>query len=261
MDLWRSGHNVLITGATTGIGYELSLLFAKQHFNLILVARNSGLLQQRKAELEKSFPVQIKTFQLDLTDPDSGKKLFASLKEENIPVEILVNNAGFGLLGPFIKTDLEKEIQMIQLNEIAPVILSKLFLKQLPKGVPGKILNVSSTAAFIPGPLMSVYYASKAQLLSFGEALAYELAGTGVTVTTLCPGPTVTEFQSRAGQHGVRLLKTPVMNATTVARKGFKGLMKGKRVVVPGILNKLSVVTMKVLPKRWLLPVIKYVHQ
>src|SRR4030042_4476859 len=254
MDLWGSGHNVLITGVTTGIGYELSLLFARQHYNLVLVARNSKMLQKRKEELENGFSVLVKIFDHDLSHPSSSYKLFASLDKESIPIEILVNNAGFGLLGSFTETDLEKEIQMIQLNEIAPVILSKLFLKQLPEGVPGKILNVSSTAAFIPGPLMSVYYASKAQLLSFGEALAYELNRKGVTVTTLCPGPTVTGFQSRAGQHGVRLLKTPVMNAATVARKGYQGLMKGKRVVVPGILNKLSVVTMKVLPKRWLLP-------
>jgi short-subunit dehydrogenase len=165
--IWRNGPNVVITGATTGIGYELSRLFAQYGFNLVQVARNSEMLQQRKEELEKSFPIRVKIFQLDLSQPDSAKKLFVSLKEENIYIEILVNNAGFGLVGPFVETDLEKEIEMIQLNGIAPVILSKLFLKQLPAGVPGRILNVASTAAFTPGPLMSVYYASKAQLLSF----------------------------------------------------------------------------------------------
>jgi len=261
MDQWRNGPNVVITGATTGIGYELSKLFARYNFNLVLTARNSELLQQRKEELEKSFPIQIKTFQLDLSNPDSAKKLFAPLKEEDIYVEVLVNNAGFGLVGPFLETDLEKEIQMIQLNEIAPVILSKLFLKQLPAGVPGRILNVASTASFIPGPLMSVYYASKAQLLSFGLALDCELEGKGVSVTTLCPGPTATEFQSRARLHGVKLLKTPMMDAKTVAWKGFVGLMRGKRVVVPGLLNKLSVISMKVFPQRLLLPVIKFIHQ
>jgi short-subunit dehydrogenase len=261
MDQWRNGPNVVITGTTTGIGYELSKLFAQYGFNLVLVARNSERLQQHKEELEKSFPVQVKTFELDLSDPVSGKKLFESLKKEDIYIKILVNNAGFGLVGPFVETDLEKEIQMIQLNGIAPVILSKLFLRQLPPGVPGRILNVASTAAFIPGPLMAVYYASKAQLLSFGEALGCELAGKGVTVTSLCPGPTATEFQRRAGQHGLRLLKTPVMDAYTVAWKGFAGLMRGKRIVVPGILNKLAVLSMKLFPQRLLLPVVKYLHR
>lgn len=260
MNPWQSGPNALITGATRGIGYQLSLCFAEHHYNLVLVARQTELLEKQKKELENQYDIQVKTLVVDLSVPNSVKNVFPSLQQEGISIEILVNNAGFGLLGPFTQTDLDKEIEMINLNEIAPVILSKFFIKQLPPGRKRRILNVASTAAFIPGPNMSVYYASKAQLWSFSQALAYELAEKGITVTTLCPGPTLTEFQQRAGLHDVRLVKTPIMDAATVARLGFKGLMKGKRTVVPGFLNKLSVLTMKLVPARWLLPFIKYIH-
>lgn len=260
MNSWQIGPNALITGATKGIGYQLSVCFAEHHYNLVLVARHSESLEKLKEELETPYSILVKTLAVDLSVPSSAKSVFTSLQQENIPVDILVNNAGFGLLGPFTQIDLNKEIEMIQLNEIAPIILSKLFIKQLPPGRKGRILNVASTAAFIPGPYMAVYYASKAQLWSFSQALAYELSGKGITVTTLYPGPTLTEFQQRAGLHDIRLIRTPLMDAATVARLGFKALMKGKRTVVPGFLNKLSVLVMKLVPARWLLPIIKYIH-
>lgn len=261
MKPWQSGHNVLITGATKGIGYQLSLCFAEHHYNLVLVARQTEQLETLKKELEKQYPIQVKTLMVDLSVPIFVKNVFPSLQQEGISIEILVNNAGFGLHGPFTQTDLDQELEMINVNEIAPIILSKFFVKQLPPGRKGRILNVASTAAFIPGPYMSVYYASKAQLWSFSQALAYELAEKEITVTTLCPGPTLTEFQQRAGLHGVRLVKTPMMDAATVARLGFKGLMKGKSTVIPGFLNKLSVLIMKFVPARWLVPFIKYIHR
>lgn len=260
MNPWQSGHNVFITGATKGIEYQLSLCFAEHHYNLVLAARQNERLEKQKKELEKQYSIQVKTLMVDLSVPIFVKNVFPSLQQDGISTEILVNNAGFGLHGPFTQTDLDQELEMINVNEIVPIILSKFFVKQLPPGRKGRILNVASTAAFIPGPYMSVYYASKAQLWSFSQALAYEFAEKEITVTTLCPGPTFTEFQQRAGLHGVRLVKTPMMDAATVARLGFKGLMKGKRTVVPGFLNQLSVFIMKFVPTRWLLPFIKYIH-
>ncbi len=153
-------------------------------------------------------------------------------------MDILVNSARFGLVGSFPENALERELSMIRVNKIAVVILTKLFLNDMLNRGNGKILNVASTAAFLPGPLMAVYYATKAHVLSFGEALAHELAGTGVTVTTLCPGPTKTQFQERADQKGTRLVEVGVMAPDKVARIGYKGLMQGGKVVIPGFLNK-----------------------
>ena len=167
-------------------------------------------------------------------------------------VDVLVNDAGFGVYGPFSQTDGAKELEMIQVNISALTHLTKLFLPAMLERRCGRILNVASTAAFQPGPLMAVYYASKAYVLSFSEALANELAGTGVTVTALCPGPTDTEFQKQAGLEKTRLFSNPfVRDARSVARAGYEGMLSGKRIVIPGVANRLLAQSVRFAPRRF----------
>ncbi|RQW07489.1 MAG: SDR family oxidoreductase [Calditrichaeota bacterium] len=255
------GKNVLITGGSSGIGYELSKLFARDGYNLILVARSKQRLQEIRRELEHDFAVSVKVISMDLSDPEQPIRLYEILCRENIAVHILVNNAGFGLLGDFRNTPLQRELELLRVNEMAPLILTKLFLPGMLERGEGRILNVASTAAFVPGPRMAVYYASKAHILSMSEALASELKDTGITVTVLCPGPTRTGFQKTAGQKGANVLKFSVMEADRVAGDGYRGLMRGKKVVLPGILNKTSAFFARYAPHVLTLPVLKYLHK
>ena len=173
-----------------------------------------------------------------------------ALEEGGLSVDVLVNDAGFGVYGPFAETAIGKELEMIQVNVMALTHLTKLLLAGMRARRAGRILNVASTAAFQPGPLMAVYYASKAYVLSFTEALANELAGSGVTVTALCPGPTITEFQKHAGVAQTRLFRSMlVMNASEVARAGYEGMLRGKRLVIPGVGNRLLVQALRVSPR------------
>src|SRR5262249_6070919 len=172
------------------------------------------------------------------------------LSDRAIAVDVLVNNAGVGVYGFFAKTRMEDEVEMIEVNISAPTRLAKAFLPGMIERGRGAILNVASTAAFQPGPLMAVYYATKAYVLSFSEALASETAGTGVRVTVLCPGPTLTEFQQRAGFKPMRLRGPLVTSAAEVARAGWEGMKKGKRIVVPGLVNKMLVQAERVVPRR-----------
>ncbi len=253
--------NVLITGATTGIGYELSKCFAADGFNLVLVARNEELLVQRREELSASYGVKVKLFALDLTEAAVPQRIFEDLQNENIPIEVLVNNAGFGLVGAFADNEPEIERRMIRLNIEALTMLSKLFLREMLSREKGRILNVASTAAFLPGPLMAVYYASKNHVLAFSRALASELRGSGVKVSVLCPGPTATQFQKTARQEGAKVLKISLMDAGTVARAAYRGLWKGKQVIIPGLLNKLTFVASRLFPDRLLMPFVKNLHR
>lgn len=250
---------VLITGASFGIGYELAKIFAKEKYNLILVARNLERLNQIKDELQNS-DIKILTIQKDLSQPNSAKELFDEINKNNFEIDILINNAGFGLLGPFAELDLQTQLDMIQLNITSLVQLTHLILPQMIKRKSGKIMNVASTAAFQPGPNMAVYYATKAFVLSFSEALSAELKSSGITVTALCPGPTKTEFQKRARMENINLERSkliPYMTAEKVAQIGFDGLMKGKRVVIPGLLNKVGTKLVKIFPKSFVLAVLK----
>lgn len=235
---------VLITGASSGIGLELAKIFAAHKYNLILVARREELLRKIAQELA-SQDVQVNIIPSDLSDVAASQKLFDEVQNRRLPVDILVNNAGFGLEGPFRETKWEKEDEMIRLNILTLTGLTKYFMHPMIERGKGKILNVASTAAFLPGPYMSVYYASKAYVLSFSKALAYELKDIGVTVSVLCPGPTKTEFQDRAGVQNSTLFsgkRMPISTAKEVAQAGFDGLMKGKTVIVPGLLNKIGAV-------------------
>lgn len=234
----------LITGASAGIGLELAKIFAANKYNLILVARREEKLRELAQELE-SHKGSVEIIPLDLSKLDASKELFEEVQKRDLSVDILVNNAGFGLEGPFHKTEWKKEDEMIRLNILTLTGLTKYFMFPMIEKGKGKILNVASTAAFIPGPYMSVYYASKAYVLSFSKALAYELKDTGVTVSVLCPGPTETEFQDRAGIQNSTLFsgkRMPVSTAREVAQAGFDGLMKGKEIIIPGLFNKIGAV-------------------
>jgi hypothetical protein len=252
---------VLITGASSGIGYEFAKLFARDGHALVLVARDHGALLQVASELVRDYNASAKALPKDLSLPGSAKELFNQLQRDSVHVDILVNNAGFGTYGPFSKTSLDAEISMMQVNVSALTQLTKLFLREMLANGEGKILNVASTAAFHPGPLMAVYYASKAYVLSFSEALASELSGSGVTVSVLCPGATRTEFRRRAGIGGAKLLDWASMDAATVAAVGYQGLRNGQIVVIPGFLNKLISRAVRFLPRRLVTRVLRWVQQ
>jgi short-subunit dehydrogenase len=239
----------LITGGSTGIGAALADVFAEHRCNLILVARNRDKLEARAADIRARSGVDVVCISADLTDPTGAERLHASVKAKGLDVHYLVNNAGVGLYGKFANTDLAEELRMIQLNVTSLVELTKRFVPEMVERRSGRVLNVASTAAFVPGPWMSVYYATKAFVLSFSEALDYELKPHGVSVTTLCPGPTESEFKVRAGSERSRLFEAFVMDAPRVARVGFDAMMKGKPVAIPGLRNKLIPIAARVTPR------------
>lgn len=226
--------NALITGASSGIGRDLARLFAKNGYRLVLIARRADRLKEFEAS---------QAISADLSDPACVDSIARRLER---PVDVLVNNAGLGTWGPFARTDGDVELKMMQVNMIALVQLTKLLLPPMLERRRGRILNVASTAAFQPGPMMAVYYATKAFVLSFSEALSEELRGSGVTVTALCPGPTETEFQSAA-----KMGRTPLkmMSSERVAKIGYDALMKGRRVAIPGVMNRSLARAAKFLPR------------
>jgi len=243
-----TNNRVLITGASTGIGYELAKLFAADGWHLVLVARNEARLQQVAAELRAAHRIDVKVLAKDLAVPTALAEIFEALRDT--PITALVNNAGFGWQGPFARGEIKVSLDMMRVNMDALVQLTHLFVQPMLARGAGRILNVASTAAFQPGPFTDIYYASKAFVYSFSVALAEELAGTGVTVTTLCPGATRTEFHDRAGmQRSLRWL--PLMEADEVARIGYRGLMRGKRIVIPGTMNRIAAALSKCLPARF----------
>ena len=241
----------LVTGASSGIGLELSTLLARDRHELVLVARSRDRLEAIARGLTEEFGVAVTILARDLALPETPAEIARELDERRLTIDILVNDAGFGVYGPFAETPLRKELEMIQVNVAAPTHLTKLLLPGMLQRRRGRIMNVASTAAFQPGPLMAVYYATKAYVLSFSEALANELAGTGVTVTALCPGPTITEFQKQAGMGKTLLFHSPlVMKASEVARAGYEGMMRGKALVIPGLANLALVEALRVTPRR-----------
>ena len=242
---------VLITGASAGIGRELAKLFAKDGYNLVLVARTSSRLNLFADELQRQFSISAKAVALDLAAASAPQFLYDQLARENVAIDVLVNNAGYGKLGAFADVALEDSLGQIHLNITALTHLTQLFLGPMLERKSGKILNVASTAGFQPGPLMAVYYASKAYVISFSEALANEVSGSGVTVTCLCPGATDTEFQKRAGTEETLLFrKGGPMTAKAVAQDGYRGLMKGKTLVISGLRNWLVAESLRVSPRR-----------
>jgi uncharacterized protein len=230
----------LIIGASSGIGWELAKLFAADKSDLVLVARSEEKLQHFADELRRNHGVEVIVLRKDLADFTTPQAIFDELAAGNIPVDILVNNAGFGAVGPVATLPLEKQLKMIQVNLTSLTHLTRLFLPGMIERGRGGILNVGSTAAFQPGPNMAVYYATKAFVLSFTEALAEELAGTPLKVTCLAPGPTATGFGAVSGMDNSFIFKLGAMKATAVAQAGYRGFRRGKAIVIPGFTNRLA---------------------
>lgn len=244
----------VVTGASSGIGRELARALAADAHDLVLVARSQERLESLAAELAAEYGIAARVIVADLSSNGAPEAVEGAVSAEpGRPVDTLVNNAGFGTYGPFAETPLEESLGVILLNVMALTELAGLFLPGMLERGRGRILNVASTAAFQPGPRMAVYYATKAYVLYFSEAIAQELAGSGVTVTALCPGPTRTEFHTRAEMTDSRLLhKSAMMDAQAVARAGLRGMRRGKRVVVPGAANRFGLLGARLLPRRLL---------
>lgn len=223
----------LITGATTGLGYELSKILAREGYHLVLVARNQDNLDTVTNDLSNRFNVSIETIALDLSLPTSSNKLYEWVQQKSLCIDLLVNNAGFGLHGRFDETDIKEELSMIQLNAITLVELTKFFVLDMLNRNHGKILNIASLAAFQPMPLFNVYAATKAFVLSFSESLASELQGTGVTVSVLCPGPFHSGFQQRAQLENIPIYQGKLPTAEEIAEIGYREMNQNKRVIIP----------------------------
>ncbi len=248
----------LVTGASSGIGLELARRFAQDGIHLILVARTTNKLQELARELEASYRVRCVVIAIDLSQPDAPQTIFNECRNLGLHVNYLVNNAGFGSYGPFLDTEWGVTQRMMQVNMRALTELTYLFGRPMRERGRGHILNVASTAAFQPGPLMSVYYASKAYVLSFSEALAEELQDSGVLVTALCPGPTASNFQSTAKMEKVKLFeKMRPPSSKQVADYGYKAMMQGQRVAIEGVMNFMITQSVRVTPRRWVTKIVK----
>lgn len=242
----------LITGASKGIGRELALLFAENDCNVVLVARSEDKLEQLKKQLKEKYRVDVYTIVEDLCAPDAAMEVFREAKQAGIEVDYLVNNAGFGDWGPFVDKPWERYESMIALNVTTLAHLTHLYANEWKGRKSGRILNISSTAAFQPGPLMAVYFATKSFVLQFSEALNHELRNEGITVTVLCPGPTSTYFGEESGMKASQLVKSvKIASPRSVAELGFTAMMKGKPVAIHGTMNKLAPFAIRFLPREW----------
>jgi short-subunit dehydrogenase len=240
---------VLVTGASSGIGLELAKCFAADKSNLVLVARNLAAMETLAGELRRAHKIEVHIISADLAQPESSQKIFEELKGRGIAVDVLVNNAGFGLHGAFAELPLARQLEIIQVNIAALVALTGLLLPAMVQRRRGGILNVGSVAGFLPGPYMAVYYASKAFVQSFSEALFEELRGTGVSVTNLCPGPTESNFSKTARTYQSRAGQVAKMSAAEVALTGHRAFRQNRCVSVPGVRNVFLVQLAKFLPR------------
>lgn len=241
----------LVTGASNGIGLEMARQLAARGHDLLLVARSQQRLAELAAQLQQQHGVHADAIALDLAGRDAADRLVDEVERRGRPVDVLVNNAGFGLFGRHVDTQLADEQQMIDVNITTLTRLAKRLLPGMVARGRGRILNVASTAAFQPGPYMAVYYATKAYVLSYSEALAEELAGTGVSVTALCPGPTASGFQDKAAMQSSALVNGKRLpTAAEVAAYGVRALLAGRRVAVPGLMNRLMVQSVRFTPRR-----------
>lgn len=252
-----SQHYALITGASGGIGKELAYRFAEDGHSLILVARSADKLRAIRENLKSTYNIEVITVVKDLSREEEIQSLYEELKNKEMHVDYLVNNAGFGLYGKFVETALGEELNMIDLNIRSLTHLTKLFLPDMVKRNYGKILNIASVAAFMPGPLMTVYYATKAYVLSFTEALENELRDTNVTVSALCPGPTKTGFSDRAQLSNSKLFQSGAMDVEAVVKVGYKKFMKGQTIIIPGVQFRLATFIPRFVPRKWLSSVVR----
>jgi uncharacterized protein len=239
----------LITGASTGLGADFAQILASRQMDLVLVARNETRLNELAESLSSQFKITCHVIKADLAQSGSAKILFEQVKAKNITIDILINNAGYGLWGAFADSEFSEMAGMIQLNVNALTELSHLFLPEMLNKNNGRILNVASIAAFQPGPWMGVYYATKAYVLSFSEALAEEIRGTGVSVTTLCPGPTKTEFFVRARMANTRMKQMLFADSMSCAQTGIDGMLQRRAVVVDGFMNWIFTLSPRLLPR------------
>lgn len=248
----------LITGGSAGIGHELAKVFAANKFNLVLVARNEVRLKQVADELRTKHSIESKILVKDLALPAAPQEIFDALRDT--PISVLVNNAGFGWRGAFAEGDLQQNtLDMMHVNMDSLVTLTRLFLPSMLARKSGRIMNVASTAAFQPGPFSNIYFATKAFVFSFSTALSEELNGTSVTATVLCPGPTQTEFFERAGMTNYRK-GVVMMDSSVVAKIGYDGLMRGKRIVIPGVLNQITARLARCMPTRFTARIVRKIN-
>jgi short-subunit dehydrogenase len=238
----------LITGASSGIGAELARLLAADGYGLHLVARDGRRLGELAKELSRAHGVRCTTIQADLSRPGSAEGIFRAAPD----VDVLINNAGFGIYGRFAATELKTEMDVIEVNIASLTRLTKAYLPRMIERRRGRIMNVASMAALMPGPFMAVYYATKAYVLSFTEALAAEVEGTGVTVTAFCPGSTRTRFETTAGAEASSLYRGRVMDPRDAAIAGYRGMMAGKPVVFAGMVNRLLAACARATPREML---------
>lgn len=239
----------LITGASAGLGMEYARLFAADGHDVVLVARRKSNLDELADEISAAHGIEAHVIAADLSDHVAPQAIFDEVADNGIAIECLVNNAGFGSNGPFVEQDVQRELDMIAVNVTALTHLTRLFLPAMIERGRGRILNIGSAAGFQAGPFMATYYATKAFVNLFSEALAYELEGTGVTVTVSCPGATQTEFSEIAGNNTSRLFKAGAATSADVARHGYRAMMKGKRMVVHGLKQKLGLQALRVSPR------------
>lgn len=254
----RHMETVLITGASSGIGWELAKCFAADGCRLVLVARNTQALETLAAELRRTHGIDIIVLPGDLGLPETPARIFAELQRTHVAVDLLVNNAGFGAHGNFAELPLPRQLEMVQVNVTALVHLTGLLLPAMLAQQRGGVLNVGSVAGFQPGPGMAVYFATKAYVLSFGEALAEELAATGVRVTTLCPGPTRTNFGKVANFRGGDHLTRHAMSAAAVARVGHRAFRGGRVLAIPGFSNRFLTVLVRLMPRVAVRKIVKW---
>jgi hypothetical protein len=251
----------LVTGASAGLGLDMVRILAERDWDVVLTARSHDTLEAVAGELREEYGVRGYVFAHDLSLPGEVDRLVEGVRSLKRPLDLLVNNAGFGQYGPWLEQDAEGEADQIRLNVEALTRLTRALTPNMVRRGRGGVLNVASTAAFQPGPLMAVYYATKAYVLSFSEALYHELRDTGVAVTCLCPGPTSTDFQDRAGMGASRLFQAGVMASRPVAQAGIDGVLRGRRLVIPGWRNAVGAVLVRFVPRGWVLPVVEMIQK
>jgi short-subunit dehydrogenase len=241
--------NALITGATSGIGYELAKVFAEHGYDLYIVARSESELQKTAEELKQQFNINVETIAKDLFTPESAFEIYDTIKSSGVQIDVLVNDAGQGEYGEFTETDINRETDIIQLNIISVVALTKQFLRDMVARGEGRILNVASIAGKLPGPLQAVYHGTKAFVHSFTEAIREEVKDTGVVITSLLPGATDTDFFNKAGMQEAKIVQEGKLDdPAKVARDGYNALMSGDDMVVSGFKNKMQVAMSNIMP-------------
>jgi uncharacterized protein len=251
----------LITGASSGIGQELAYEFAKNGHDMVLIARSAEKLQQLAVDIQSKHAVKTHVLAIDLSNPDAAKAVYDWCMAQNLAIDYLVNNAGFGDFGFFTASDWSKQRQMIDLNITTLTYLTHLFVPAMVARKYGRVMQVASTAAFQPGPTMSVYYATKAFVLHFSEAIGNELTGSGVTVTALCPGATESGFQTAASMEESRLVKgRKLPTSAEVARYGYRAMMKGKSVAIHGWMNYLMANSVRFTPRALVVKVARWIQ-